>query len=87
MGGAVWVFVGGFGGANGTFWGGMVDSEEGVAGVALVGLGAGEPGPPGPKGISVLTGAAFEELPGRKAGSELKIPSFLSAKVLRCWDN
>lgn len=61
----------------------MVESEEGVAGVALAGLGAGEPGPPGPKGTSVLTGAAFEELPGRKAGSELNMPSFLSAKVLR----
>jgi hypothetical protein len=57
----------------------MVDSEEGVAGVAVVGLGTGEPGPPGPRGTSVLTGADLDALPGKNAGSELNIESFRSA--------
>jgi hypothetical protein len=60
-----------------------VVSDEGVAGVAVAGLGAGAPGPPGPRGTSVLTGAAFDWLPGRKAGSELRMSSFLCAKALR----
>ena len=56
VGGAVWILAG-LGGANGTCSGGMVEEEDGVAGVEAF-LGAGLPGPPGPKGTSVLTGAA-----------------------------
>ena len=63
----------------GTFSGGIMELDEGVAGV-----GAGLPGPPGPKGISILGGTVDV---GVKLGSELKIPSFFSANVLRCEDN
>jgi hypothetical protein len=80
VGGAVWTCAG-LGGAFGTFSGGIVEEEVGVAGV---GRGAGLPGPPGPSGTSVLTGAAGLWLPGRKAGSELEMEAFFSAKVLRC---
>lgn len=79
VGGAVCTCAG-LGGAFGTFSGGMVEEEVGVAGV---GRGAGLPGLPGPSGTSVLTGAAGLWLPGIKAGSELEIESFFSAKVLR----
>ena len=80
MGGAVWTCAG-LGGVFGTFSGGMVEEEVGVAGV---GRGAGLPGLPGPRGTSVLTGAAELWLPGKNAGSELEMESFFSAKVLRC---
>ena len=67
----------GFGGRRGTFFGGIVELEEGVAGVEAAAAGAGLPGPPGPRGTSVFTGAAFDADPGRKEGSELKTESFV----------
>jgi hypothetical protein len=74
-GGAVWTRLGGGGGTFGTFSGGIVDAEDGVFGVeedAAVGAGL-----IGPSGTWVFTGACELPDPGRKAGSELKIDSFV----------
>lgn len=79
-GGAVWTRLGGGGGTFGTFSGGIVDAEDGVTGVEED---AG-PGPRlmGPSGTWVFRGACELPDPGRKAGSELKIDSFVFSVVL-----
>jgi hypothetical protein len=74
-GGAVWTRLGGGGGTFGTFPGGIVDAEDGVVGVEE------DAGPGaeliGPRGTGVFTGACELADPGMKAGSELKIDSFV----------
>lgn len=73
--------TGGLGGAKGTFSGGIVEAEDGVAGVEL-GVVKG-PVPVEIVGISVLTGTFGLCEPGRKTASELLIEPFWSAKC-RC---
>lgn len=75
-GGAVWARLGGGGGTLGTFSGGIVDAEDGVAGVEE-GAGPGA-GLIGPSGTGVFTGACELLDPGRKAGSELRIDVLVS---------
>lgn len=63
----------GAGGVSGTFCGGII----GVAGFA------GDPDI-GPRGTAAFFCGVFGLWePGRKAGSELRMPGFVSAKVLR----
>jgi hypothetical protein len=57
--------------------------EDGVAGE--VGVAADLVATTGPKGTSVLTGTAFDCVPGMNAGSELSIWSSRPAYVLRCY--
>jgi hypothetical protein len=75
-GGAVWPRLGGGGGTLGTFSGGIVDAEDGVADVEE----GADPGAGliGPGGTGFFTGAWELSDPGRKAGSELKIDALVS---------
>ncbi len=69
VGGAIWTLVGGGGGVNGTFSGGIVEEDVGVAGVGgLPGVGL-----TGPGGGGTFTGAAGLCDPGRNGGSEVEI--------------
>lgn len=70
------ILVGGGGGILGTFSGGIEVVEVGVA---VVGTG-------GVIGAAVLVGVDGTGCPDLKLGSELSIPSFLSAYPRKDWD-
>lgn len=85
VGGAIWTLAGGGGGVNGTFSGGIVEEDVGVAGVgALPGVGL-----TGPGGGGTFIGAAELCDPGRNAGLEVEVSfeledPFLTSANRRC---
>lgn len=80
MGGEVWVFCsGGGGGTNGTFSGGMVESEIGDGGILL----EGETGATGPGGGGIASVAVRLWDPGRTMASESCMLGFVCPSSFR----